>query len=102
MRSVLLLTLAGCQASPAEPTPPGVELRDRDGTVVVRVTPTAGGCTIEAPVRTATVAGDLTSSGSWRIAPGPRGRELYGPGGLLARILDEPDHLSVIDPLGVP
>ncbi len=102
MRALLLVTLVGCQSSPAEATPVGVELRDRAGAVVVRVERTRGGCTIDPPALTATVAGTETTAGSWRIVPGPTGRELHGAAGLLARVVDESGRLSVIDPVGVP
>lgn len=106
MRAALLLTLTACQATPSStesaPTAPiAVEWNEGDGTQVI-VTRTAAGCEIAAPSLTATLDGTTTRAGQWQVVPDPHGRELRGPTGLLARLVDEPSRFSILDPNGVP
>ena len=98
-----LLLAASCQAQ-GEVRPIEVVLRDGRDATVLTLTRTATGCvTDEALV--IIVAGDRISAGAWTFGSGPTGRELRGPAGLIARIVDEPGsprRLSLIDDVGVP
>jgi hypothetical protein len=99
----MTLLLAACQAQ-GDARAVEVVLRDDRGATVLTLTRTATGCvTDEALVIAATA--DRTSAGAWTFAAGPSGRELRGPAGLIARVVDEPGsprRLSLIDAVGVP
>jgi hypothetical protein len=103
----VLATSLACQAQ-GDVRAAEVVLRGEHDGVELTLTRTATGCvTDEALV--ITVSGDRTSAGAWTLGGGPTGRELHGPGGLVARIVDErgdepgsPRRVSLLDPIGVP
>ncbi len=96
--------LAACQAK-GDVRPAEVVLHARNDEPALTLTRTATGCHAEPGALMITVAGSAASAGGWQLGPGPVGRELRSPGGLIARVVDEagpPRRLSLIDPIGVP
>jgi len=90
----------GCQTAPA-PRVVTVTVQDQLGTW--SLTRTAVGCETDRG-DAIVVGGDVATSGDWRLAPGPVGRELTDHGALVARIVDGDGdgRRSYVDPTGVP
>jgi hypothetical protein len=104
-RSFLALPLVACQAQGAGEMR-GLEVVARDGRDQVALTlrRTSNGCIADENLSIFAHSEGITA-GAWRLARGATGRELTGPQGLIARIVDEPGpprRLSIVDPVGVP
>lgn len=104
MRPVLpLLVLAACQAQ-GTVRAAEVVVRDERDAVAMVLTRTATGCATDDSL-VIIAAGARTSAGAWTLDIGPTGRELRGPAGLIARVVEEagpPARLTLIDAIGVP
>lgn len=102
---VLAVMLLACQAQVAgEMRGVEVVVRDERGAVELVLRRTGNGCIADEAL-SIFAHSDGINGGAWNLGRGPTGRELTGPGGLIARIVDEPGNprrLSLIDPVGVP
>jgi hypothetical protein len=102
--ALLIAVLVACQAQGTARAGDPVVVRDDTGATTLTLTRTATGCATDHAL-VITVAGGRTSAGAWTLGPGATGRELRGPAGLVARVVEDagpPRRLSLIDDVGVP
>ena len=104
-RPLLLVLVAACQAqSLGEQRGVEVVLSDARDAVQLVVRRTQNGCIADESL-SIFAHSDGILAGAWTLKRGPTGRELTGPQGLIARVVDEPGpphRVSLIDPVGVP